>query len=366
MKLGIIIVHYHTPDALMMCVDALQDDILFNGIDTEIVVVDNGSAVEDQIMFQQLPIHYIDSGENLGYAKGINLGVDNTTADVLIFMNADVIVHSGCLTTLIQSLKGRIGAVGPRLYWDPEHSIMLPPIENYTVFDELLRRLSTSNSFFLKWAHYRWRKHAYRHWKATHPIDSYALSGAMLATRRDVWLRVGRFDERYKLYFEENDWLKRLGQQGYLAQYIPDARVHHLYNQSAVNEPKAKKWFAESSEQFKQEHYGKRVWKFIKRIPKQDFIVPDIKQLSVGVPRIELSFPVSPTYPLWVEVSPTPLGFPAGAEVIHDKNLSYWELETTVWNFLMPARYYIQIIDDTGDSLARFSFIKFDNGNDRE
>lgn len=357
MSLAIIIVHYHTPDLLMLAVQALLHDIDLGGLDAEIIVIDNGSSADDKTLFQQLPIKYIDSGSNLGYSRGINLGVENTDSDILMFMNADVMIHEGCLRELCKALSGRVGAVGPRFYWDARGTVMLPPTERFTRLDEVIRRLA-GYSHFSKLAQKRWRKHARYHWTALQPIKSYALSGAMLATRRDVWEQIGGFDEQYMLYFEENDWLRRLESHKYSAQYIPDATAHHIYNQSAVNEPKAQQWFAESSERFKQQYYGRLVWKLIKRLPMQQPSIPIPKAIDTDRPQIKLRFTTPPRYPIWIEISPSVLGFPAGGVVIRDTAQTVWELDVNIWNDLMPATYYLQIVDDTGQNLERFSFVK--------
>ena len=54
-----------------------------------------------------------------------------------------------------------------------------------------------------------------------------------MAIRLDDFDRVGGFDERFRLYFEENDFLRRLGRAKRRILYVPAARCRHLYNQSA-------------------------------------------------------------------------------------------------------------------------------------
>ena len=55
----------------------------------------------------------------------------------------------------------------------------------------------------------------------------------MLAIRRSVLRELGGFDERYPLYFEETDFLRRVTRAGHAIGYIPAALVRHVYNQSA-------------------------------------------------------------------------------------------------------------------------------------
>lgn len=60
-----------------------------------------------------------------------------------------------------------------------------------------------------------------------------ALSGAVLALRAADLDRLGGFDERFALYFEETDLLRRMKNASMHVLYVPKARCQHLYNQSA-------------------------------------------------------------------------------------------------------------------------------------
>ena len=113
---------------------------------------------------------------------------------------------------------------------------MLPPTEERGRRDEIIRRLATRGESQARSARQRWRHHAHNHWLAEQPLISYDLSGALLAVRRDAWENTGPFDEGFKLYFEETDWLMRLKRKGLKAVYVPEAEAVHFYNQSAARE----------------------------------------------------------------------------------------------------------------------------------
>ena len=65
---------------------------------------------------------------------------------------------------------------------------------------------------------------------------SRAISGAVMAIRASAFDAAGGFDERFPLYFEENDFLRRV--RGDVV-YVPSARCRHLYNQSAAGSPRS-------------------------------------------------------------------------------------------------------------------------------
>jgi hypothetical protein len=70
-----------------------------------------------------------------------------------------------------------------------------------------------------------------------------ALSGAVMAIRASAFDAAGGFDERFPLYFEENDFLRRV--KGDIV-YVPSARCRHLYNQSAAGSAEAASLYARS------------------------------------------------------------------------------------------------------------------------
>jgi hypothetical protein len=103
-----------------------------------------------------------------------------------------------------------------------------------------------------------------------------AVSGAVMAIRARAFDEVGGFDERYRLYFEENDFLRRV--RGEIA-YVPAARCRHLYNQSAGGG--AGKVYAESEAKYLRRWGGA----LIKRcqLPVASYHGPgDNRQLTIG------------------------------------------------------------------------------------
>ncbi|MEO8056403.1 MAG: hypothetical protein ABI768_14685, partial [Acidobacteriota bacterium] len=66
------------------------------------------------------------------------------------------------------------------------------------------------------------------------------------------------FDEAYALYYEENDWQRRLRKIGGGLRCVGAARVVHAYNRSARLEPRAAAWFAESERRYFTAHFGAR------------------------------------------------------------------------------------------------------------
>lgn len=347
MRLAVILVHYHTPELAVAAVEALQADT--SGLDMEWILVDNGSDEAGRALLERLPVERIDPGENLGYAGGVNLGVARSKAELILLMNPDVIVLPGCVPALVDSLRGGAAVAGPRFYWDRGRRLVQPPSEIRTRRGELANLLAGKSPRWASRARRRWRRHARRHWEAQTPLPSHALSGSLLALRRSAWEEIGPFDPGFRLYFEETDWLLRAKRRGLPAVYVPGAEAVHLYSQSADREPRAQQWFEESADLFRRRYYG-------------SWFVGVLRGLDRGLsrngasplptlPPEGLKLPNEPSfYPLWVEVSPNPVGFPAAAELIPEPR-GIWRLPAEIEARVDTALTF-QVTDRAGREIA--------------
>lgn len=317
-----VIVHYRTPDFLAASVEALQADARDADLRVRIIVVDNGAASaspEERLDTGRLGTCVIEPPSNLGYAGGINLGARAPAGDVLLLMNADVIVVPGCLRALVEALR-EADIAGPRLFWDRGGRLMLPPQQVRTRSAELDAVCAERSKLWGRSYRRRWRRRARAFWSAREPMACFELTGALLAMRADCWRRVGPFDEGFRLYFEETDWLLRARAIGARAVLAPAARAVHAYDQSAQREPRAQRWFDESMKRFRRRRYG--AWfaallGLIERLPRR-FADP----------------PPLPDAPLageaWIEVTTLPLGVPAAGCRLGGKAPSDLELPPEV------------------------------------
>ena len=88
--------------------------------DTELVVVANGTP-PDQLgaLTASEDVVLIVNQENIGFAAGCNQAASIATAPLLVFLNDDSTVETGCIDALVQAVSDdpEIGAVGARILW---------------------------------------------------------------------------------------------------------------------------------------------------------------------------------------------------------------------------------------------------------
>ncbi len=262
MKLGIIVVSWNVKSLLTNClasVYAHPPQELF-----EVVTVDNastdGSPEMVQARFPQAKL--IECDENLGFARGNNVGIDQCRAEYVLLLNPDTVVKPGAIQTLVDFLDAhpQAGAAGSRLL-NPDGSLQHPSCSpRPTVARELWRLLHLDRVRPL--AVYRMDR-----WSLTEPRAVDVIQGASLMIRRSVLDRIGLLDERYFMYSEEVDLCLRIQRPGWQLFWVPQSQVVHFGGQSTGQAAVAMfQQLYRAKLMYFRKHYGKRAgmgYKFV-------------------------------------------------------------------------------------------------------
>jgi N-acetylglucosaminyl-diphospho-decaprenol L-rhamnosyltransferase len=200
------------------------------------VVVDNGSVDDSRRQADVAdPDHrWIDSGANLGFGRGANLGVTATNTPYVLVSNPDLEIDPDAVIALVARLDAEsdLGIVGPQLL-NPDGTIY-PSARTFpnlvdAIGHGLLGLIVPNNRFtrnyrLLDWDH---RNAARVDW----------ISGACFLARRVAWDAVGGFDPAFFMYLEDVDLCWRLSAAGWAAGYEPSARAIHVQGVSASRHP---------------------------------------------------------------------------------------------------------------------------------
>ncbi|HAR98656.1 MAG TPA: hypothetical protein DCS11_07175 [Syntrophus sp. (in: bacteria)] len=201
----------------------------------EIVVVDTPSTPDERERILALDgTRPLPLEENRGYGAALNAGVREARGDRLLLMNPDMEVPAGGLDPLLEAL-GRFHAVAPNTFWDRAQRWILPHPQPHTWRTDFTLR--TRPEAALKQA----LAYQARLWGGTDPVEVPLLSGAAFVVRREAYEAVGGFDERYFLYFEENDFFERFRRAAFHAAVVPRARLFHFHEPG--RHPAYAKWF---------------------------------------------------------------------------------------------------------------------------
>ena len=233
MDLSIIIVNWNSKDFLRKCLQSVRANP--PRCSFEIIVVDGGSFDGcDEMLAREFPeVVFVQSRENVGFARSNNLGVESAEGAAFLFLNPDTEVMDAALDGLLAVLAGHLdaGIVAPKLL-NSDGSLQtscvqaLPTLLNQMFDSVLLHRLFPRSRL--------WGMSAL--WSDGSPAVVEAVPGACLLIRANLFRRLGGFGPLYFMYGEDMDLCARTRQAGFSVFYASTARVLHHGGGSSKNE----------------------------------------------------------------------------------------------------------------------------------
>lgn len=216
---AVVVVTWNSRETIERCLESVA------GYET--VVVDNGSSDGTVALVQsRFPHVRLIEQENRGMGAGNNAGMRQLTAAYTLLLNADAWVLGDGLAALVAVAERHpdVAVVGPRLL-NPDGSL-----QRSVRGDPTLWRLATEYLFLRKLAPRSRLFNAFYGAGFAHDReqDVESLYGAALLVRRSAGEQVGLFDERFFMFSEETDWLRRFRDAGWRVLFTPAAEVVHL------------------------------------------------------------------------------------------------------------------------------------------
>ena len=226
MSLSIVIVNWNSRDYVRGCLASLRAHC--PSPPCEIVVVDSASYDGcGRMLAEEFPdVLYVQSTENIGFARANNLGASRASGENLLFLNPDTAFSENTLAVLLGRLTSlpQAAAVGCRLL-NRDGSVQssclqsFPTVLNQALDSEYLRRRFPRSSL--------WGM-APLHSAAAGPAEVEVLSGACIMATRAAFAGVGGFTEDYPMYAEDLDLCFKLRRAGGRVYYVPETSLTHF------------------------------------------------------------------------------------------------------------------------------------------
>lgn len=210
---AVIVLNYKVKDLTLGCIASVQNS---DYKDFKIYVVDNNSEDELETAVKQIKdVKFIQTGVNLGYTGGNNAGIKQALkhgAEFIFILNPDTTIHPKCISECLKLMVGlNTGIVGPKIYFNDRKTLWyaggildkLNVIGNHRGVDQLDQGQYD-----------------------TEEETDYA-SGAAMFVKRKIFEKIGLFDERYFLYYEDSDFCFRAKKAEFKIMYVPKAVVYH-------------------------------------------------------------------------------------------------------------------------------------------
>ena len=253
-----VFVSYRSALLAVKAIAAFRRDSAMAGLACEVVAVVNCGGADEVATLSEAADRVVVPGSNLGYAGGLNAGIAVSRGDLLFLSNPDVDFLEGSVGALAKVVEeGSLVVAGPALFWDDGATLHLPAAEEPSPAELVRRVLALDPARSARVFRREVRRALSRELLAREgrTAEVSALSGALMATTRAAFDRVGPFDEAYRLYYEENDWQRRLRLAGGRILLAGRARVVHRFAQSARREPRSEAWFRESEQRYFETHF---------------------------------------------------------------------------------------------------------------
>ena len=210
---SIVVVTYNNVDLTRACLESIYERTEWPRF--EVIVVDNASSDGTRRYLEGAPARFPDLGvvlneKNWGFAAGNNIGLRQARGDYLVLLNNDTVVTRGWLSTLIRHLHAdpKLGLIGP--------------VTNEVGNEAKVEIGYATVEDMPAWAAEFVKKND----GGTRSVSMLAMF--CVALRRDVLDRVGFLDERFGIgMFEDDDFCRRIQDEGYELRCVADCYVHH-------------------------------------------------------------------------------------------------------------------------------------------
>ncbi len=222
---SVCIANWNCLGLLRGCLQSLFDQP--QGVDFEVVVVDNGSAdgAADMVEAEFPQVVLIRNADNRGFARANNQAAAAASGRFLFFLNNDTLVPPDTLRQFLDLAEANpaVGMFGPRLRGaDGEFQISY---RRRPTMGALLHRVS-----LLRWtrlfrrAYFEYRRETY---DPTRARSVEVLMGAAVFLSREVFEACGRWDESYGFGVEDIDLSTQVNRRGPLMFVSHVEIIHH-------------------------------------------------------------------------------------------------------------------------------------------
>jgi GT2 family glycosyltransferase len=225
--LSIVIVSYNTCEPLRRCLASIEEQ--GGDLEVEAIVVDNGSKDGSADMVRQ---HFpaaklIEPGYNTWFTGGNNRGAQAASGEYVFILNPDTALQPGTLQTMVDYLRRHthVGAVTCQMRFpDGRRQFTCSRAPRYP---DLLLGYTFLGVLLAPWRNRRRQQMWYDGWQRDSTRAVEVIPDSCLMISRDLWRRLGGYDERFKLYFTEDDICKRILACGYEIHFVAEAVLLH-------------------------------------------------------------------------------------------------------------------------------------------
>lgn len=230
---SIVIINYKTPDLTRSAVDSIVQHS--KNFTYEIIIINNSKDYEAKHLFSNYEnTHFVQNKRNKGFGRACNQGMEIAKGEYVFFFNSDAYLIDNSIQILHNYMSEDhhkdVMVVGGHLL-DEGGKFR----NSYSNFHSLRKFIEGSFwNFFYRYNTAKVREIPYYE-DRDYEVDY--VSGADFFMRRDVFLKIGGFDKRIFMYFEDSDYCFRIKRDILNARIrvVPQAKFVHKGQGSRKN-----------------------------------------------------------------------------------------------------------------------------------
>lgn len=214
MKIYIVVLHYKNIKDTITCLKSISK-LQTEGFTVKVILVDNDSKSEWNPIFSDVSPIIIKNSKNLGFAGGVNVGIreamkDRDCSHVLI-LNNDTVLPKDLIIKLLVT-KNDIIAPVIKFQWNGKCKYDFGGKINWNIGRT---------------------EHIEKKDPSTRPEDLVGMtdvdyvSGCCMLVKREVFEKIGLFDEKFFFYFEDTDFCVRAKRVGFTIRVNPATYIDH-------------------------------------------------------------------------------------------------------------------------------------------
>lgn len=222
-ELSIVIVNFNSGKYLYETIRSIYDQA--PEINFEIIVVDNNSSDNsvEKVKESFSDVKVIELKENTGFASANNSGVKSSLGEYILILNNDTEIFKNSIEVLLSEIKENpdYGIISPLLQYgdgSPQLSFGSDPGLISEFFLKYFSKTLYNIRLFLS--------------RGNFEKDVDWISGACFLISSDLYNRLGGFDERFFLYYEDADLGKRIREEGFTNHITSKSKIIHFLGKS--------------------------------------------------------------------------------------------------------------------------------------
>ncbi len=233
-QLDIVLVSYNTAEYTKRAIESVYEET--HDTDFKIIMVDNNSKDgSEELIAKEFPdVEIIQTGANLGFAGGVNVGAKTSDGEYVLLLNPDTVILNGAIDKLMTYAKktpqaGIWGGVtlNNDLSLNPNNARAQLSFKTLSFMALGLSKIFRGSCFFNHDNYGCWDR------KSEREVD--VITGCFFLTPRSLWEELEGLDETFFMYAEEADFCIRAIKKGYQPRVTPDAKIIHHGGVSEAN-----------------------------------------------------------------------------------------------------------------------------------